>query len=155
MLHIPFRRQQNDWYCGPACLQMVLGYFGIRKSQDALAKMAKTNKRTGTTRANLLKTLRRQKLIARQTEKLALADLHRKTADYIILINYPELSENIDHYALVKGFTSKSVLFNDPWYGATYHMPIRTFAKRWKSNAHKKKYPGWAVLIPKIQPNKS
>ncbi len=155
MQKIIYRHQQNDWYCGPACLQMVLSYFGIRKSQDALARMAKTSKRSGTTRKNLLLAVRRFGLAAFQKEKMTLWDLRHIIADHMIMINYPELSEDIDHYAVVDRLTAKSIRFFDPWNGEKYAIPLGTFARRWRSKSYRKKYPAWALLIPKIQSKES
>lgn len=40
--------QENNYYCVPACLQMVLRYKGIEKSQSELAKELNTKQTTGT-----------------------------------------------------------------------------------------------------------
>ncbi len=37
-LKVPHRRQINDGYCLPACVQMVLAYWGVERNQDSLAK---------------------------------------------------------------------------------------------------------------------
>jgi hypothetical protein len=36
-LAVPFHKQQTTYYCGPACIQMILEFFGVRDlTQDAL-----------------------------------------------------------------------------------------------------------------------
>lgn len=45
--------QENSYYCVPACLQMVLKYKGINKTQSELAKELKTDPVTGTEYLNL------------------------------------------------------------------------------------------------------
>lgn len=47
-LSVPLRQQQNDYYCGPASVQMVLAYFGYFPTQDALANTMNTNSSDGT-----------------------------------------------------------------------------------------------------------
>lgn len=37
-LPVPFSLQKEDGYCLPACVEMVLAYLGIKKSQDELGK---------------------------------------------------------------------------------------------------------------------
>lgn len=37
-LKVPHRKQIDTGYCLPACVQMVLAYWGIQRDQDSLAK---------------------------------------------------------------------------------------------------------------------
>ena len=37
MLAVPHLRQQTDWTCGPACVAMLLGYYGRNQGEMALA----------------------------------------------------------------------------------------------------------------------
>lgn len=36
-LSVPIEQQKNSYYCGPACMQMVLEYHGINKTQSVIA----------------------------------------------------------------------------------------------------------------------
>lgn len=38
ILPVPHRLQLADGYCLPACVQMILAYWGIEREQDDLAK---------------------------------------------------------------------------------------------------------------------
>lgn len=38
VLNVPYYPQTDDGYCLPACVQMVLGYLGLRSDQDRLAR---------------------------------------------------------------------------------------------------------------------
>jgi hypothetical protein len=42
ILAVPFSYQEKDYYCGPACLQMVLSYYGRSISQSEIACVART-----------------------------------------------------------------------------------------------------------------
>jgi ABC-type bacteriocin/lantibiotic exporter with double-glycine peptidase domain len=44
--------------CGPACLRIVAAFFGVRRSEQALALACRTSKVRGTTGENLLKAAR-------------------------------------------------------------------------------------------------
>ncbi len=55
-LDVPYHKQDNEYYCGPAVLQMVFNYFGYFKSQNLLADGAGTNEEIGTTNQNMIKT---------------------------------------------------------------------------------------------------
>ncbi len=37
LLSLPYHPQQTEGYCLPACVQMVLAYFGIKRSQNEIA----------------------------------------------------------------------------------------------------------------------
>lgn len=47
-LDVPQILQETNYYCGVACLQMVLAYHGIEESQDVLAAALHTHPVTGT-----------------------------------------------------------------------------------------------------------
>jgi hypothetical protein len=47
-LSVDLVQQSNNYYCGPACVQMNLKYFGITKAQSALGSEMGTNRRDGT-----------------------------------------------------------------------------------------------------------
>lgn len=36
-LSVPIKKQEKEWYCGPASVQMVLAYHGINKTQSHIA----------------------------------------------------------------------------------------------------------------------
>jgi outer membrane protein assembly factor BamB len=42
ILPVPFRYQEKDYYCGPACLQMVFSYYGASVLQSEIACVART-----------------------------------------------------------------------------------------------------------------
>ena len=42
ILPVPFSFQEKDYYCGPACLQMVFSYYGRSISQSEIASAART-----------------------------------------------------------------------------------------------------------------
>lgn len=43
LLNVPLYQQNTRIYCGPACIQMVLSYFGISASQSDIARIANTD----------------------------------------------------------------------------------------------------------------
>ncbi len=48
LLKVPFRPQQSDGNCLPACAQMVLAYYGIERSQQRLASLLSVRPNIGT-----------------------------------------------------------------------------------------------------------
>jgi predicted double-glycine peptidase len=41
-INVPFYYQEKDYYCGPACLQMVFNYYGENISQQEIANVARS-----------------------------------------------------------------------------------------------------------------
>ncbi|MGB9671510.1 MAG: C39 family peptidase, partial [Candidatus Norongarragalinales archaeon] len=41
-IHVPFHYQEKEYYCGPACLEMVFDYYGEDISQAEIADVART-----------------------------------------------------------------------------------------------------------------
>ena len=54
-LNIPHRKQKGFGYCLPACVQMVLAYFGTERSQDDLAKQMSMIVNAGTPASRVLR----------------------------------------------------------------------------------------------------
>ncbi len=145
-MRFPHRRQINDWYCGPATLQMILSGFGIRASQEALARTSGTNERHGTPRAGLLRALRAHGLRGsarhgRGLEELDAAVLSGKA----VIVLYVEKEADEGHYAVFLGTSRGRVLLNDPWHGARYALKRGEFLKRWRGSA--KRWTRWALVV--------
>ena len=54
-LSLPHKPQQGDGYCLPACVQMVLAYFGVTRSQEVIGKTLGLNPPFGTRHSNIQK----------------------------------------------------------------------------------------------------
>ncbi|HRY62185.1 MAG TPA: cysteine peptidase family C39 domain-containing protein, partial [Candidatus Paceibacterota bacterium] len=56
-LDIPFVKQINDYFCGPAALQMVFGYFNCEKPQVELAEIMNTKENVGTKKKKMVEAV--------------------------------------------------------------------------------------------------
>ena len=148
MRRFPHHRQINDWYCGPAVLQMALAGFGIRASQPALAREANTNEKHGTSRAGMLRTLRRHGLRGSARHGRSLAELDAASgAGKAVVVLYVEKEADEAHYAVYLGHGRGKILLNDPWHGPRYTIPRAEFLKRWRGSA--RKWRRWALTVDK------
>src|SRR5688572_10479966 len=101
MPQLPYQRQINEWYCGPAVLQMVLGGFGVRASQERLARMSGTNAKHGTPRAGLVRTLRAEGFRVRARHGRTLTEVEKAVADgKTVVVLYVEKEADEAHYAI-------------------------------------------------------
>lgn len=135
---------------------MVLGAYGIRITQREAARLAKTDKEsgratgkeTGTSTKNLLKTLRDFGLRTEAHNGRTIKELKGALkTDLIVIVCYTESKEEWGHYAIVKGFRTRTIMFIDPD-AHTAHTPmkLREFKKRWQDPLHTKSKQ-WAAFI--------
>lgn len=151
---IPYYKQEKDWYCGPAVMQMFLASQKVLSSQDQLARELNTTQRRGTDNNQILNYLKNkqfeysvQRGLDPQTalEKLASAIKQKRS----ILITYWHLTDKIGHFALVKKLTRKTITLQDPDKGPSYTLALKTFLKNWHDSEGN---PHWFVAIkPKVR----
>lgn len=148
MRKVPFYPQKNDYYCGPATLEMTLASFGIRASQDTLAKTAKTNKKIGTSTTNLVHTLRAYKLRVRAGNKQTITRIKTAlAAGDVVIICYTEPILEWGHYAIVRKITDTRIqlIDSDARTGKTSLM-LDEFMRRWKDPLFTKTVR-WAAFV--------
>lgn len=71
-LPVPFYRQQQDDYCGVACLQMVLGYWGVLQDQSSLFQLSEGIPKRWTTLGGLTRAAKLCGLRSIRTKNLNL-----------------------------------------------------------------------------------
>jgi len=118
ILPVPHRPQLADGYCLPACVQMVLAYWGIDRDQADLARQMGTLAQAGTPGS-------RVSVFASDALEVAyregdLSDLQAALAQGIppIVLVYtrelPHWTKATAHAIVVVGFDNDSVVVNDP-----------------------------------------
>lgn len=137
-MKVPFFKQENDWFCGPAVAQSVLATFGVRLTQKEIAKELGTSPFGGTDRADMGRPLRRHGLTAKSYTLGKLSDIrHFLSQGWVVVVNYIEPDEDICHFAVVTRVTDKNVYLVDPWNGPDFSMAAEEFVKRWYGCAPK------------------
>jgi ABC-type bacteriocin/lantibiotic exporter with double-glycine peptidase domain len=147
-MKIPFYWQVNDYACAPACLQMVLGAVGIRVPQKKLMQQTKANPHTGTSRASLRRVLVSYHLRPTVMRHATLQQLQLALQrGAIVVVNYQEPEEGVNHFAVLRAVTDKSVNLLDPWNGPLFTLEKHRFIRLWKNSKLRRKYTGWALLV--------
>jgi|SRR3989344_2657963 len=141
--------QIHDYFCGPAVIVTVLSSYGIRTTQKKAARLARTNKKTGTSTRGLLSALRSFGVRVRGGNGQTLGGIRRAIrANMISIVCYTEPHENIGHYAIVLGFRGGNILLLSPdERGQTpVAMPQKEFQERWKDPlfTHSRR---WAAFV--------
>ncbi len=117
-LSVPHHLQLADGFCLPACAQMVLAYWGIRRSQDRLAKQLKTIPGAGTP-GSRLRNLASRNFDVHYGEG-TLNDLQTALAQAIppiVLVNtkhLPHWQLEAAHAVVLLAINDNQVMVNDP-----------------------------------------
>lgn len=132
-LRVPFHRQSKRYTCAPACLRIVLEYYGSRHKEDDISTLCKTTWR-GTTARNLVDSAKKLGFKAR-SESLDTYTLKRLLNNKIPIIVYLD-SEHLTgdlgiHANVVIGIEEKVTVI-DPLIGERSYSR-KKFEKAWKS----------------------
>ena len=134
-MNIRLSHQIHDYYCGPAVIVTVLRAYGIRTTQKKTARLARTNKKIGTTTRGLVSALRSFGVEVNAGNGQTLGDIRRAIRDgKVVIVCYTEPNENVGHYAVAAGFRGANILLLSPDERgqAPVAMPQKEFLQRWK-----------------------
>ena len=149
MLKFKFFKQDNEYSCGPTCLEMVFSYFGRRISKEKLEKLAKTTK-SGTSHVNMIKVAIKEGFYCYIHNNSSINQIkHFIDIKLPVIINYIEPSSNDGHYAVIVGYNKNSIILDDPWNGKNFKISIKEFNKRWYDYHKKHKYSRWILVVSK------
>jgi len=145
-INVPFHYQEIDYYCGPACLEMVFDYYGEDISQFEIADVARTigepeystytdELRRAAHFSNISTsmgdempenitgyTLRKLGYAAFEAHDMDLTQLKNfvdQDRPLILLMWYREGSP-YGHYRVVTGYNETHVFLHDPWNNITW-----------------------------------
>ncbi|MCR4334590.1 MAG: C39 family peptidase [Patescibacteria group bacterium] len=145
-MKIPYRSQNNHFYCAPASLQMLFEFFGVYKTQNDIAKKLNTNPQKGTEDKSIIDFVTKQGFFCYVNQDSTLEEID----DFIkkghpVIVNFIEPSQDEGHYALVVGMDEEEIILNDPWNGKGFKMTKKDFKKRWHNSDNRSKR--WMMVI--------
>lgn len=168
---VPIHYQINEYYCGPASLEMIFDYYGPDISQDEIAEVARTYEAEGGTysfelrRAAHFSHLSMSNglvipghIVGYTNRKIGYAvfesNLQNTTClKYLIDEGFPilvmtwsSLSKIYKHFRVVVGYTYDyfeiiTFILHDPGIGPFYEMEYTEFIELWESNGN------WSLLV--------
>ena len=125
----PFR--QSPAFCGPACLKMVLKYYGINKSEKELANLSGSRPAKGVGVEGLLKAAKALGFKGHVKDFSEIKDIK----EYVIKKKNPLIvdwfSTDDGHYSVVVDIDDKNIYMQDPELGNLRTMDIETFKRVW------------------------
>lgn len=126
MLAVPHYRQRTNYTCGPACLRMVLDYWGKSLSEDTLTRRTGATPEDGLSPAGIVKFLRRNRYSHKQQQRMTLSLLNKYLQrGWPVIVAYQawphkpsqtDLGKSWDHghYSVVVGLSDGRVCLVDP-----------------------------------------
>lgn len=143
LLDFPRVRQSTNYYCGPACLHVVMAYYGVNIPEKDIAKMLKTNWSEGTSVRNLIEI---SKFYAEE-HRLNIAcgsftigkikqNIKRQ---FPVIVGFQAWGETENyaedwksgHYAVIIGYDEEGFFFEDPYIINRGYLSFEEFSKRW------------------------
>lgn len=126
MNFLRIKAYQEAISCGPAVIKMVLEFYGIKKTESELAKIAGTSKRTGTEVPQVGKTFEYFGLKTKTKTNATYADLLKYFKKGIpVIVGWYSRGKREDsnntiadgHYSVVIGLDKKFIYLQDPEIG--------------------------------------
>lgn len=121
---------QSAGLCGPACLKMVLEYFGTHKTEKELARLSGANAATGTTAENLIKAAKKLGFKAFYKDFSSIAEI-KKYLDKKIPVIVDWFSGDDGHYSVAVKIDKKFIYLQDPDLNKINKIDLTTFQRIW------------------------
>lgn len=136
----PFQETLNASMCGPASLKMVLGYYGIEKSEKELSKLCKVDKNLGTDDKNIKRVAEQLgfKVVIKNNSNFG--DIEKWLDKKVPVIidwftkgrkEYSESEVADGHYSVVAGLDDKCIYLQDPEIGKIRKLKRDDFMRVW------------------------
>jgi tetratricopeptide (TPR) repeat protein len=143
LVEVPFYPQE-DYYCGPAALAMVLNAAGIKVTPEALVDQVYLPGRKGSLQVEMLAAVRRYGLVAYELAP-QMSDMLREVAagtPAIVLENYgPYSFLPVWHYSVVVGYNLDTLeVIRRSGIRQRRPTPLPIFEKIWKEENY------WAMI---------
>lgn len=136
----PFQETLHKGWCGPAVLKMVLKFYGMRKSEKELARLAGTTLEAGTDAKQIRRVLRRFGFLARIKNNSTFSDIKKYLdKDIPVIVDWftrgrKDSSDSAiadGRYSIVVGLDAKFIYLQDPEIGKLRKLTREDFLRVW------------------------
>lgn len=124
-------KQSDVSACGPATIEVVANYFGIKTSKVSIKKIAKYNKKEGMSNSNIVDTLRLLNLKVVERANATWKDLEKLNSKKHALIVSWMLKGYIGHVSVVEKVTDTYIFLADSVEGKIIKLPKLVFLRLW------------------------
>ncbi|MFA7208807.1 MAG: cysteine peptidase family C39 domain-containing protein [Parcubacteria group bacterium] len=124
----PYR--QKPGFCGPSALKMVLGFYGVEKSEDELGCLTKCDPDKGITGSAIVKAAGELGFAGFVKDSAELEDI-QKFLDQKIPVIVEWFSEDDGHYSVVVEMDKENIYLQDPELAGLRKFDLETFRRVW------------------------
>ncbi|MFA6494396.1 MAG: cysteine peptidase family C39 domain-containing protein [Candidatus Paceibacterota bacterium] len=148
MINVPYFVQSTPYTCGPASLNMMLLFHGVKKTEQELHDRLNTNPEIGTRHRDMIRVAQEEGFYVFENDNSSVVEIGGLLKHHIpVIVHFTEPSEDEHHYAVVVQVDSTHLMLNDPWNGEKITMEIEDFMTRWSSE--KSSEENWLMAISK------
>src|SRR3989338_1876532 len=126
--------KQIPGYCGPACLKMVLNFFGVDKNLNELGKMMKTREYkhpAGSTGESMVKVAKKFGLDGFVKDWSQLKDIREYVQHSKIPVILSWFSGYESHFSVIVKIDNEYIYHLDPEYDTLRKMSFKRLASVW------------------------
>ncbi len=145
-MKVPFRIQTTNYTCGPAVLQMVFEYFGLKVTQKELIETMQPTPESGTPHDRMISAATSHGFFCYVNNESDLSEVKFFLSHKLpVIAHFIEPSYEEGHYAVITAYRNKTLIFNDPWNGKNSRLSEKEFKERWcdEKSAHK----NWIMVL--------
>jgi predicted double-glycine peptidase len=147
-LKVPFFKQDKEYTCGPAAMQMALAFLGSFHSEHGLSKALHTNAEIGTRHSAIIDEARSEGFFCYVNNNSSLEEVESYIERKLpVIVHFIEPSSNEGHYAVVLGFTGTQIILHDPWNGPDFKIDKNDFSSRWHGTQNHHEFHRWMMVI--------
>lgn len=135
-----FQETLGGGYCGPASLKIILDYYGMRKTENEIAKIMKRDKELGTRAEDFVRVAKKFNLKFIFKDNSNFSDINKYLKKGVPPIvnwftrgreDYPDSAIADGHYSVVAGLDKNFIYLQDPEIGKIRKIKRDDFLKVW------------------------
>jgi ABC-type bacteriocin/lantibiotic exporter with double-glycine peptidase domain len=124
-------KQSDTSACGPAAIEVVTRYFGIKTSATDIKRIAKYKNKEGMSNSNIVRTLRLLHLKVQEKPNASWESLKKfNSAKRAIIVSWM-LKGYIGHVSVVEKITDTYIFLADSVKGEIIKLPKLIFLRLW------------------------
>jgi len=124
-------KQLDDIACGPTCIEMAARYFGLPYTTEQIAKISGYKKKDGLSNTDLVETLKKVSLKAKQKANCTWANLKKANKDGQVVIVSWMKQGYIGHFSVVENVGDEFIDIVDPEEGRAVRLEKTVFMRLW------------------------
>jgi len=146
MLDVPYYKQDTNYSCGAASVQMLLRFFNILTSERDLMDALGTVAVYGTHHQPIIEYITSQGLYCyvNTESEIDEVEYHLVHQKLPVMVHYIEPSTNEHHYSIVIAVHDDAIVLHDPWNGPRFALERDDFVSRWHDDVGA--FPRWLLV---------